>query len=365
MLKSLGEKALNVKEQSISIIKTNQHKSGAYVACPTFETYNYCWLRDGSFIAYAMDVCGEHNSSKAYFDWTHKAIKEIADRFTILQDELNRGEMVSSHRYPPARFTLDGKADDSDWPNFQLDGYGTYLWALAQHVRLNHLSNIPSEYEASVKLVTDYLKRCWGHECYDCWEEHGDKIHPSTLGSIYGGLRAVNAYVANAEIQKTADAIRLFIHNYCTHNGSLTKHMGSHDVDASLLWLSIPFEVIAPNASIMDKTVKRIEKELTHVHGVHRYTADTYYGGGEWLLLSAWLGWYYVRCGRLEDAKLQRQWIEAHTEDAGLMPEQILDHVHQPKMIEHWQKLWGEVANPLLWSHAMYLILDDAIAKAN
>jgi len=27
---------------------------------------------------------------------------------------------------------------------------------------------------------------------------------------------------------------------------------------------------------------------------MHRYADDTYYGGGEWVLLATWLGWYYV-----------------------------------------------------------------------
>ena len=35
---------------------------------------------------------------------------------------------------PPARFALDGSTVADDWPNFQIDGYGTWLWALGQHL---------------------------------------------------------------------------------------------------------------------------------------------------------------------------------------------------------------------------------------
>jgi hypothetical protein len=32
-------------------------------------------------------------------------------------------------------------------------------------------------------------------------------------------------------------------------------------------------------------------------------------------------------------------------------------------MVEPWQRKWGPVATPLLWSHAMYLVLVDAIER--
>ena len=46
---------MDLYHRSIDIIKENQAASGAYVASPSFPTYHYCWLRDGSYIAYAMD----------------------------------------------------------------------------------------------------------------------------------------------------------------------------------------------------------------------------------------------------------------------------------------------------------------------
>jgi NHL repeat/Glycosyl hydrolases family 15 len=46
-------------QRSILIILQNQSPSGAYIASPNFPTYAYCWLRDGSFIAHAMDRTGQ------------------------------------------------------------------------------------------------------------------------------------------------------------------------------------------------------------------------------------------------------------------------------------------------------------------
>ncbi len=58
-----------VVTRSIAIIEAGQSPSGAYVACPLYPTYNYCWFRDGTFIAYAMDLWQKHESARRFYDW--------------------------------------------------------------------------------------------------------------------------------------------------------------------------------------------------------------------------------------------------------------------------------------------------------
>jgi len=50
---------VNLAQRSIDIILQNQASSGAYLASPNFPNYRFCWFRDGSFTAYAMDLIGE------------------------------------------------------------------------------------------------------------------------------------------------------------------------------------------------------------------------------------------------------------------------------------------------------------------
>jgi GH15 family glucan-1,4-alpha-glucosidase len=90
---------------------------------------------------------------------------------------------------------------------------------------------------------------------------------------------------------------------------------------------------------------------------VHRYLEDTYYGGGEWLLLSALLGWHYASVGRLDAARAQLAWILEHATQDGDLPEQVADHLLAPGARQKWIDRWGPVATPLLWSHAMFLTL--------
>ena len=65
----------DLREKSIDIIRRYQSANGAYVACPNFDQYRYCWLRDGSFIAYAMDRSGAHQSARSFYKWVHGVIE--------------------------------------------------------------------------------------------------------------------------------------------------------------------------------------------------------------------------------------------------------------------------------------------------
>jgi len=68
------------------------------------------------------------------------------------------------------------------------------------------------------------------------------------------------------------------------------KYVGSEAVDASLLGIATPYRLLAPDDLIMRATVDKIEADLRHQDGeLHCYAEDTYYGGGEWVLLAAWL----------------------------------------------------------------------------
>jgi GH15 family glucan-1,4-alpha-glucosidase len=107
-----------------------------------------------------------------------------------------------------------------------------------------------------------------------------------------------------------------------------------------------------------------VEAELVSAGGgVHRHLDDDYYGGGEWLLLTAMLGLAYVDHGRYDDAGRCLSWIEAHATPSCRLPEQSQDHHLRPERYEPWVERWGEPAVPLLWSHAMYLRLCQAVGR--
>ncbi len=353
---------MNLKQKSIEIILNNQHPKGAYMACPAFDTYKYCWMRDGSFIAWSMDLAGQTESAGRFFEWADKVISGRIDKVYRAIAIHDKGEKLLNSDFLPARYYMDGTDTNDEWPNFQLDGYGTWLWALCRHVEITGNEQLIRKYANSIRAISDYLTCFWDRPCYDCWEENGDKIHTSTLACIYGGLSSIAAYQKDSRISDTAGDIEEYLLEHCTGNGRLLKFPGSEDIDSSLLWATLPFNVLDVKDKIMQKTVLEIENRLLHGGGVHRYAEDTYYGGGEWLLLSCWLGWYYAEVGRKSETAGILSWVESHVDKDGGMPEQILEHVYKAEYISKWKELWGEPAMPLLWSHAMYLILLDRLA---
>lgn len=346
-------------EESIRIILLYQAKSGAYQASPFFRPYQYAWLRDGTFTAYAMNRVGQHDSARRFYQWCDGVVQRYADKARAAIADVQAGVSDGGNeQFLHARYTLDGAEATGEWGSFQLDGFGAWLWGLSQHVRLSGDTGLIRQLRPSVELTLDYLRTCWQLPNYDCWEEWGDRQHPATMAAICGGIRAMADHLPERteELVQLAERIRLFVLANGTSAGQFVKSLGHSAVDASLLWISVPFGLAEATDPVMVQTVEAIERELLTSRGVHRYAADTYYGGGQWPLLSAWLGWYYVRTGRREEAHAMLEWIASQRLSQGL-PEQVQEHLLSPQAYAAWVEREGPPAVPLLWSHAMYLVL--------
>jgi GH15 family glucan-1,4-alpha-glucosidase len=147
-------------------------------------------------------------------------------------------------------------------------------------------------------------------------------------------------------------------------DGRLTKWLDGDGLDASLIACAVPFRLVEPHGDVARATAEAIESRLL-AGGVHRHPDDSYYGGGEWLLLSAFLGWYYAGVGRTDDAAAQLQWIAAQADDEGFLPEQVGGNLIVPEAYDGWRSRWGPVASPLLWSHAMFLTLAAELGEVD
>jgi len=353
---------LILPRRSLDVIEAYQAPSGAYVASPNFRVYRYSWLRDGAFIADATSRAGAGSSSDAFYAWCSGVISSRATRIESLIERADRGERIAPDEFLPCRYTLDGEDSNDDWENFQLDGYGSWLWSLDGHARRTDRPLTAAEVHAA-ELSVRYLACFWQTPCYDWWEEHLEHRHTSTLAALYGGLRAAQgrtelSEAVRAEAGAVADAIRADVLRDAVREGRLVKWLGGDAVDASLVACATPFRMLEPDDPRMEATVAAIERELvTGGGGVHRYAADTYYGGGQWPLLSALLGWHYLVTGRREDALRQLDWTVAQLEPSGDLPEQVRGHLLHPEWEQSWIERWGPVATPLIWSHAMLLTL--------
>ncbi len=351
--------AMNLTQSSIQIIRQGQAPGGAYVASPTFSQYGYTWLRDGAWTAYGMDRAGQHDSSGAFYEWVGRTLVQHQPRLDALLDRLARGEQPDEADYLPTRFTLDGALGTEFWWDFQLDGYGAWLWTFVEHVRMTGDTALWAALLPAIRLTVRYLAALWRSPSYDCWEEFRDQVHTSTLAAIYGGLAAVRAQDAALVPAGLPEEIRAhLLAHHVAPEGHFRKSNANDAVDASLLWTAVPYGVVDVRDPIFARTLARIERDLLRPGGgVYRYAADTYYGGGEWILLTAWLAWTYVKLGRTDDARRLLRWIEAQANDAGELPEQVSEHPLDASYYPEWEARWGKVACPLLWSHAMVLVV--------
>ena len=353
-------------QRSIDIILENQSPGGGYIASPNFPTYHYCWFRDGSFIAYAMDLAGQHESAHRFHQWVAERINERKDLVHASIIKVRSGEKLTEAEILHTRYRLDGTdGEPGNWPNFQLDGFGTWLWALNEHRKLNPATEFSQELLSAADLVADYLSELWMLPCYDCWEEFPDHVHPHTLAALYGGLQAhselngkKHGTVTNSIREKLLVGTKTF--------GQFVKFSESPAVDASLLGLAIPYGVVEVDDPIMRKTVEYIESTIQREGGVYRYAEDSYYGGGAWILLTAWLGWYYIELAKKcpdqnnelrQKTQACKTWIEVHSQDGFALPEQIAENLNVSSYYSTWVERWGDIASPLLWSHAKYIIL--------
>lgn len=351
--------ALELVASSLRVLLDGQAPTGAYVASPTFSQYGYGWLRDGSYCALAMDAVGERSSARAFHDWVAQVVEARASRIEEIVATLNSGGVPSASEMLPTRYTLDGREEEAgpeDWPNFQLDGYGTWLFALRSHLGGSSVGS----FEPAVRLTARYLAASWRMPCFDYWEEFGDRLHTSTLAAIAAGLRAAAELLDEPEWRSAADDVVRFIRTECAHDGSFTKGPEDARVDASLVSLATPFGLIPSDDPVMAATISRIRHELSSpTGGIRRYVGDTYYGGNPWLLLTAWLGWHDALSGEPDAAERARSWVLDHQTAAGTLAEQLLDEPQAPDRVDEWVERWGPIADPLLWSHAKYLLLEN------
>lgn len=354
------ERLRELATHSVELIRAHQAPTGAYLASPTFSVYRYCWLRDGAFIADAMSRAGQIESAEAFFGWCAAVLVERRAQVDDLLARHAVGAQIPASDFLQARYTVDGRETGADWWDFQLDGYGAWLWALDAHA-MRHGNSI-TPYAEGVAISARYIAAFWDVASYDWWEEHLDERHTSTLAALAAGVRAARLRaelpIAVRSAAATAErAIRATIDADAARLGRFAKWLGGDGVDASLIALAYPFGIVAADDPLMVATLDAIETTLVHDRGVHRYVGDTYYGGGQWLLLAGFLGAQYHALGRDADAWAELRWIAEHAEASGDLPEQVDDHLLAPDRRAEWIERWGPVATPLLWSHAMYLTL--------
>lgn len=357
-------------EKSIEILLKYQEEGGAFVACPNFDTYLYSWFRDGSFCATALAKFGYGEQTQKFFEWGARVVLRYRQKIERCIELANRGQELVASECFHSRFTVDGFEVPGNWGHNQLDGLGTWLWALADFRKDNCTRPMSAELIQAAGLVKDYLAALWKLPCSDCWEEHEDMLHTYTLAAVSAGLRSYAELFADPAAADRAREVREFILRNCVVDGAFVKSIPAASsknkallgVDANLIALCVPYGIVSWEDPLYQKTLSRIERDLL-TPGLHRYKEDTYYGSGEWVLLTDWLGWNYAANGQLNKAQTILAWTRLQASRDFLLPEQVPHALFAPAGFPEWTSRWGQIATPLLWSHAQYLLLVKSLEE--
>jgi GH15 family glucan-1,4-alpha-glucosidase len=269
---------------SVELLVAAQAASGAIPASTVHDIYRYGWLRDGSWCAYALDRVGRTDAVSAWHHWVAQTLLANEDRFEEALAAVRAGT-VNGRVMMPARFTLDGREEDpgdseEEWPNFQTDSYGFWLWALADHIaRGGHFDDTLT---AGARLVVRYLLEAGDTPCYDCWEEHPGNVHTSSLAAVAAGLRDAGGLLDDPKAQAYAgELVDRITGPEHTVAGAFVRFPGDTRVDGSLLWLAVPFGLVSIDDPRYRNTVTRIRQELlVRGGGLRRNRARTSAGAG-------------------------------------------------------------------------------------
>jgi len=366
-----------------------------------YETYSlYVWGRDSSLAVLGLIWKLKSASKEDYeiltdaiernFKWWFNRINDEKDilKYLISTDSISVAEF--HEKALPARFTKEGKREkksecsDENWPNVQLDGYGTLLAVFGEYIKHTNKTNLVLEYKDEISILASYLSKFATFPNCDMWEDtrflgENGCLHVSTLACVYAGISAVDEMNINSvPNQKTnLSSLKLFVEdNFINSQGELVKYVqrnvdGIYSIpedpvnhlDSSMFFLSFPFEcsMYSPDNPLMKNISERVERDLNKNGGVKRYPGDEFYGGGLWPMLSALQGIYLLFEGNICEALRNYEWI-LQTQDVNFnLIEQVpnLDS----EACGAWCKMWGEPTSPLLMGHGITIVFIEELKR--
>lgn len=333
--------------------------------------YGFCWGRDAAFITPALDLCGLDEKSEMFYRWAAK-----------IQDEQG---------FWHQRYCIDGSLAPS-W-GLQIDETGSIVWGVLQHYLntkdLKFLSEMWICVEKALRFLLKFIDPENGlpKHSFDLWEERFG-IHAYSAAAVYGGLKAGAEIAAilgksgnladtckeaagqikealvsmmwNKEQKRFLRSIKTKLNPWGPEpserktmiqdkpKGNCFKEVTLEDptVDASLIGLSVPFELMDAGDEKMRGTVEQIESNLSFSKGgLGRYENDGYIGGNPWIITTLWASIYHIETKEYDKALRYFSWVLDKTTETGLLPEQVGKESGKPAWV------YG-----LTWSHSMFIL---------
>ncbi len=353
----LSARGREVYRASVLLLRHLSGPNGAIIASPDTrslvaagDTYNYCWWRDGGYVAKAMDEAG---------------LYESASRFLAFAAQCQNPDGSFFHRHFP-----DG-AMGSTWhppPFLQIDQTATVVAAAWHHYKRGGDPDILVGAWPLVKGAANFLAGFRDpatglpKASFDLWEERLG-VHAYSTAAVAHALdraariageigkdpeqwRQAAAEVRSAAISQLWDPAL----------GRFVRSVGPRDerIDASVL-LGLKLGLVPWSDPRAKQVVDAVEARLwcQEVGGLARYEGDSYYGNeNPWIVCTLWLA--EARLGLGDPARCREllEWVVAHATPTHLLPEQVDRATGEPRS-----------ATPLTWSHSTYVDVVHKLSK--
>jgi glucoamylase len=328
--------------RSLLILKLLTDKThGGIIAAPCMEPeYRFCWPRDATYSAYALDVCGFHAEAARFYEWCARAQEPEGGLYQ--------------------RYYIEAKLRGPCWSS-QIDEIATVVWGIGRHYELTRdisfvRSLWPLTKRAASFLLTEMDENSSLVSSVGLWEEEFGS-HTYSNSAVYNALKT-SARIATLMQQNAlskqwnaaAEKVKSGLLSLAWDKGKerFMKRCNPRDdnLDASLLGIAYPFEVLPFDDERIRKTVSALEHSFNfETGGIGRYPGDEYYGGNAWVLTTMWLALYYKKLGNIQKTDLLIDWVVNHSTDLNMLSEQVDKSNGKPIS-----------AVPLAWSHAFFVV---------
>lgn len=338
-------------KNSVKVINDCVLENGAIVAANTDKdyypreaaNYRYVWPRDASFVCVSAKYLNLAIQEK-FLDW-----------LVVKPEDFKKEKLLFANYSTNGRIASLGA-------QFEPDQMGTVLWMIYFYYQ-NELKKA-LKYKGLIKWLADGLCATWNKTYFlpntlDLWEDGYRKTSSVmennftySLAACARGLLCAHHILPNKywegvakQMIKEIDEAYSFTDKYFFRN---CGKICDKNIDASLLGLVYPFEIIKPDDERMRNTVEKIEQYLVVDGGVHRFQFDYFdaegtgwEGGGAWPVLNFWLAIYWLLANNRQKALAYYEWVLNKVDE--YLPEQIFPDFRKS-------------ISPLAWSHAMFVI---------
>lgn len=320
---------------------------GSIVAAPTTSLpewvggarnwdYRFTWLRDSSFLIYALQLLGYQRESAAFMNWLGRVHRHHPRDWQTMygidgRTDLSEVELTHLSGY---RNSSPVRVGNGASTQLQLDIYGEVMDSAYLHLRYGDADS--RRLRTSLVDMLEHVAASWEQPDNGIWEVRGGRRHflYSKLlcwVALDRGLKLAELLNVTSKRQDrwiwTREQIRhaILTRGWSEKLGAFRQSFDEDALDATALMIPMLNFLPAMDPRVRS-TVKAIQSQLTDENGfVYRYRAEDGLSGGEgtFLLCSFWLVNNLCLQRQVGPARDLFERLTAHGNDLGLFSEEL------------------------------------------